>query len=383
MIRFNDTTALSRLVETCLGFERETDFAKPLAGGSAAEAACTQVLQDKLAADRVYLTPSCTSALEMAALVCQLQAGDEVIVPSNTFVSSALAFVLRGAVPVFVDCCPRTKNIEVAEVEKAITNKTKVIVPVHYAGMACDMERILEIGRAHNILVIEDAAQAVDCRLKGQALGTIGDIGTYSFHETKNFVCGEGGALIVSNPHFLEMAETAREKGTDRSRFFRGEVDKYTWRTLGSSYLLSGLAAAYLLPQFENMQKISQNRVAIWEAYYRDTAALQSEGLISQPYVPNDCQHNGHMFYVLLDHRYDREQVIKAMLDRGVQVASHYVPLHSSPAGRKFGRFVGDMKVTNDISQRLIRLPLYYGLSEQDQAAVMQVLDDVLRVLNT
>ena len=379
MIRFNDTTALSNFVETSLGLEHEAAIAKPSAGGSAAEAACIKVLQDKLAANRVYLTPSCTSALEMAALISQVQPGDEVIVPSNTFVSSALAFVLRGAVPVFVDCCPQTKNIDVAELEKAITQKTKAIVPVHYAGVACDMERILEISRVHKILVVEDAAQAVDCRLKGQALGTMGDIGAYSFHETKNFICGEGGALIVSNPNFLEMSEMACEKGTDRSRFFRGEVDKYTWRTLGSSYLLSGLAARYLLPQFKNMEKISQNRMATWNAYYRDTAALAAEGLLSQPHVPNDCQHNGHMFYVLLDHRYDREQVIKAMSEKGVQVVSHYVPLHSSPGGQKYGRFIGDMKVTNDISQRLIRLPLYYGVTEQDQATVVQVLEDVLR----
>lgn len=335
---------------------------------------CQSWLEERFRADKVLLTTSGTTALEMAAMLCDLEPGDEVILPSFTFSSTATAFVLMGAKLVFVDILPDTKNIDPAAIEAAITERTRVIVPVHYAGVACDMDEIMAIAKAHDLLVVEDAAQGVMSAYKGKALGTIGDFGCYSFHETKNYSMGEGGAVLINNPAYCERAEIIREKGTNRSNFLRGQVDKYTWVDKGSSYLPSDMNAAYLWGQLEAAQTICDDRMATWDAYNNAFADLAEEGLVEPPIVPDDRVQNAHMYYLLLPTLEDRTSFISFLKEGGVQACFHYVPLHSAPAGERFGSFHGKDVYTTEVSERLVRLPLYYGMSVADRARVIEVV---------
>lgn len=331
---------------------------------------CDLWLENKTGAVKSLLTTSCTDALEMAAILCNIAPGDEVILPSYTFVSTADAFVLRGATVVFVDIRPDTMNIDEKKIEAAITDKTKAIACVHYAGVGCEMDSIMEIAEAHGLFVVEDAAQAIMATYKGKPLGTFGNFGCLSFHETKNYSMGEGGALLIRDEESIDRAEIVREKGTDRSKFLRGQVDKYTWVDCGSSYLPSELNAAYLYAQLENAEQINNARLASWEQYYRNLSGLADRGRIDIPFVPKDCIHNAHMFYIKTANIEERAELINFLRDNGVYSVFHYIPLHSSPAGQKFGRFCGEDKYTTKESERLIRLPMYYGLtpSEIDKA---------------
>lgn len=327
---------------------------------------CDAWMEERFGANKVLLTTSGTSALEMAAILCDLKPGDEVILPSFTFTSTATAFVLAGARLVFVDIRPDTMNIDETKIEGAITERTRAIVPVHYAGVACEMDAIMDIARRHNLLVVEDAAQGVMATYKGRALGTIGDFGCYSFHETKNYSMGEGGAICINNPAYSERAEIIREKGTNRAQFFRGQVAKYNWVDFGSSYLPSELNAAYLWAQLQHADEINENRLATWRAYYDAFEPLAECGLVTLPTVPEGCDHNAHMFYVKLANLKERTAFISFMKERGVGCVFHYVPLHSAPAGERFGRFHGTDEHTTPDSDRLVRLPMYYGMSLED-----------------
>ena len=327
---------------------------------------CNIWIEEHFSAQKALLTTSCTSALEMAAILCDIKPGDEVIMPSYTFVSTADAFVARGAKIVFVDIRPDTLNINENLIEAAITNKTKAIVPVHYAGVSCEMDKIMEIAQKYNLLVVEDAAQGVMSTYKGQALGTIGDFGCYSFHETKNYSMGEGGAIIIKNEKFFEKAEIIREKGTNRSKFLRGQIDKYTWVDYGSSYLPSDMNAAYLYAQLEMADEINKNRLESWNMYYEGLKELAKENKIELPYIPDECEHNAHMFYIKCKDLDERTHLISYLKENGVNSVFHYVPLHSSPAGKRFGRFNGEDKFTTKESERLIRLPMYYNLGKND-----------------
>ena len=335
---------------------------------------CNAWLEQKTGAAKVLLTTSCTHATEMAALLCDIQPGDEVIMPSFTFVSTADAFVLRGAKVVFVDIRPDTMNIDESKIEAAITKKTKAIVPVHYAGVSCEMDTIMDIARRHNLWVVEDAAQGVMSKYKGKALGTIGDFGCFSFHETKNYSMGEGGALLIKSPDMIEPAEIIREKGTNRAKFFRGQIDKYTWVEAGSSYLPSELNAAYLYGQLENAQKIFDDRMASWNNYFEALKELEDEGKIELPTIPEGCEHNAHMFYIKCKDLEERTKLISYAKEQGVMMVFHYIPLHSAPAGKKYGRFDGEDIYTTKESERLVRLPLYYGLSTTDRNKVIDVI---------
>jgi dTDP-4-amino-4,6-dideoxygalactose transaminase len=306
----------------------------------------------------------------MAAILADIRPGDEVIMPSYTFVSTANAFVLRGGVPVFVDIRPDTLNIDEKLIEQAITPRTKAIVPVHYAGVACEMDTIMAIADRHRLLVIEDAAQGVMARYKGRSLGSIGDVGCYSFHETKNVVSGEGGALLINNPEFVERAEIIREKGTNRSKFFRGQVDKYTWVDVGSSYLPGEIIAAFLWAQMQEADSITARRMALWNRYHEAFADLEACGRVRRPIIPANCQHNAHMYYLLLDDLHDRTSFIESMKADGINCVFHYVPLHSAPQGLECGRVSGDMKLTSDLSERLVRLPLWIGLEEHQDRVI-------------
>ena len=337
---------------------------------------CSCWLEQKTGSPKVLLTTSCTHATEMAALLCDVQPGDEVIMPSYTFVSTADAFVLRGAKVVFVDIRPDTMNIDEQLIERAITKKTKAIVPVHYAGVACEMDTIMDIARRHNLFVIEDAAQGVMSSYKGQALGTIGDYGCYSFHETKNYSMGEGGALLIKNEDMAEQAEILREKGTNRSKFFRGQIDKYTWVNYGSSYLPSELNAAYLYAELEVADEINHNRLYTWNCYYDGLKDLQDKEYIELPYISAECEHNAHMFYIKARDLEERTRLISYLKENDVTAVFHYIPLHSAPAGRKFGRFCGEDKYTTKESERLVRLPLYYNLSDNDRGKVVELVHD-------
>ena len=338
---------------------------------------CHAWLEQHTGARRALLTHSCTAALEIAALLAELQPGDEVIMPSYTFVSTANAFVMRGAVPVFVDIRADTLNIDETKIEAAITARTKVIVPVHYAGVACEMDTIMDIARRHNLIVIEDAAQGIMSTYKGRPLGSIGHLGAYSFHETKNIIAGEGGALLVNDPQLAERAEIIREKGTNRSQFFRGQVDKYTWVDLGSSYLPGEVIAAFLWAQMEEAESITTRRLALWDHYHAALAPLEAQGRLRRPQMPADCQHNAHMYYILLDSLAQRTQVMADMKRQGVNCVFHYVPLHSAPYGVKHSRHHGDMQHTDQLSDRLLRLPLWIGL-EHEQERVLRALREVL-----
>lgn len=326
---------------------------------------CSEYLEEITGTSKCLLTTSCTHALEMAALLCDIKEGDEVILPSYTFVSTADAFVLRGAVPVFVDIRPDTMNIDENLIEAAITERTKVIAVVHYAGIACEMDKIMEIAEKHHLMVVEDAAQAIMCTYKGKPLGTFGDFGCFSFHETKNFSMGEGGALLIRDPKYIEAAEILREKGTDRSKYYRGQVDKYRWMNYGSSYLPSDMNAAYLFSQFEMADQINEVRRARWNQYYELLRPLQDKGIITLPAVPDGCEHNGHMFYIKTKDMQERAELIQFMKDNDILTVFHYVPLHSAPAGLKFGRFHGEDRYTTAESERLLRLPMFYQLTKE------------------
>lgn len=337
---------------------------------------CSAWIEEKTGTEKALLTTSCTHATEMAALLCDIQPGDEIIMPSYTFVSTADAFVLRGAKVVFVDISPDTMNIDEKKIEAAITKKTKAIVPVHYAGVSCEMDTIMDIARRHNLCVIEDAAQGVMSKYKGKALGTIGDFGCYSFHETKNYSMGEGGALLIKNADMIENAEILREKGTNRSKFFRGQIDKYTWVNYGSSYLPSELNAAYLWAELEEADKVNENRLASWNHYYEGLSELSEQGKIDLPVVPEGCEHNAHMFYIKAKDLEERTRLISFMKEQGVGCVFHYIPLHSAPAGRKFGRFYGEDVYTTRESERLMRLPMYYGLEAEQIDYVIEKIKE-------
>lgn len=347
-----------------------------LAGDGRFTRLCSELLQEMTGSPRALLTHSCTAALEMAALLAGVGPGDEVIMPSYTFVSTANAFVLRGARPVFVDIREDTLNLDESLLEQAITARTRAIVPVHYAGVACAMQPILDLAGRHGLMVIEDAAQGLQSRWRGQPLGSVGALGCLSFHETKNVISGEGGALLVNDPGLVERAEIIREKGTNRSRFFRGEVDKYTWVDVGSSYLPSEIIAAFLSAQLEEAAAITQMRRALWDRYHSALAELETAGLLRRPCVPEDCEHNAHLYYVLLRDGEERARTIAALRALGVMSVFHYVPLHLSPAGRLHGRVAGSMTVTESASERLLRLPMWIGDLDQDR--VIEALHDVL-----
>jgi dTDP-4-amino-4,6-dideoxygalactose transaminase len=331
-------------------------------------------MESSVGTQKALLTHSCTAALEMAALLLDVQPGAEVIMPSYTFVSTANAFVLRGGVPVFVDIRPDTLNIDETKIEAAITDRTKAIVPVHYAGVACEMDTIMDIAQRHSLKVIEDAAQGVMSSYKGAPLGGIGHLGAFSFHETKNLISGEGGALLINSDEYAFMAEIIREKGTNRGSFFRGEVDKYTWQKIGSSFLPSELVAAFLLAQLERATVITKQRREIWERYKALTKSLERDGVLRRPHVPNECDHNAHIFYVLLADRIDRKRVLEHMKSSGVHAVSHYEPLHSSPAGQRYGRVHDELTYTDELSERVIRLPVWIGIKEAEQSRVVDAL---------
>lgn len=337
---------------------------------------CHQFLEQKLGSPKVLLTHSCTAALEMSALLADLQAGDEVIMPSYTFVSTANAFVLRGAIPVFVDIRKDTLNMDETKIEAAISPKTKAIVVVHYAGVACEMDAICEIAKRHKLLLIEDAAQALGSFYKGKAVGTFGDMACFSFHETKNILSGEGGALCINNEKFIKRSEIIREKGTNRAQFFRGEVDKYTWVDLGSSYLPSDMVAAFLFAQLENMDTINHKRLEHWYKYHTFFENFEKLSFIRRPFVPENCLHNAHMYYILFPSLEARTKCIDFLKEKGISSVFHYVPLHSSPAGRRFAKVSGDMTITEKYSDRLLRLPMYYGLSGDEMAQIQSSLTE-------
>lgn len=333
---------------------------------------CNAWIEEQTGTAKALLTTSCTHATEMAALLLDIQPGDEVIMPSYTFVSTADAFVLRGAVPVFADIRPDTMNMDETLIEAAITEKTKAIVPVHYAGVSCEMDTILAIAGKYGLAVVEDAAQGVCASYKGKALGTMGDYGCFSFHETKNFSMGEGGALLIRDPEHVEDAEILREKGTNRSKFFRGQIDKYTWVNQGSSYLPSDMNAAYLWAQLEMADVITADRMRSWNLYRELLSPLAEEGCIELPTVPEGCVHNAHMFYVKAKDLEERTRLITFLKESGVQAVFHYIPLHTAPAGQKFGRFSGEDRYTTTESERLMRLPMYYGLKEEQVVYVTE-----------
>ena len=333
---------------------------------------CNRWLEEHFKAQKALLTTSGSTALDMAAMLCNIQPGDEVILPSFTFSSTANAFVLAGARLVFVDIRPDTMNIDETKIEAAITEKTKVIVPVHYAGVACEMDTIMDIAKRHGLKVVEDAAQGVMSTYKGKALGTIGDFGCFSFHETKNYSMGEGGALIINDSQYNEKAEILREKGTNRSKFFRGQVDKYTWVDFGDSYLPSDMNAAYLWAQLEIAEEINQNRLATWQSYDNAFRPYEKAGAVQLPVIPENCVHNAHMYYLKFSGLEERTQFISFMKERGIMCVFHYIPLHSAPAGEKFGRFAGEDVYTTKESEKLVRLPIYYRLAEEDRNKVIE-----------
>ena len=337
---------------------------------------CHEWLENKTGTAKALLTTSCTHSLEMAALLLEIQPGDEVILPSFTFCSTADAFVLRGAKLVFVDIRPDTMNIDETKIEDAITDKTKAIVPVHYAGVACEMDTIMDIAKRHNLKVVEDAAQAVMSEYKGQALGTIGDYGCYSFHETKNYSMGEGGALLIKDASKIEDAEILREKGTNRSVFLRGQIDKYTWVNHGSSYLPSDMNAAYLWAQLQQADMINENRLASWQRYYDSFEQLEKEGYVQRPIIPAECKQNAHMFSLKAKDLEERTALISFLKKNDILAVFHYIPLHGAPAGKKFGRFHGEDVYTTKESDRLLRLPMYYNLTDAD---IQKVIDTVIK----
>ena len=375
MISFN----IPPYVGSELAYVKEAVELHKICGDGAFTKKCNAWMEERFRAKKVLLTTSGSTALDMAALLCGIKPGDEVILPSYTFSSTANSFVLAGAKLVFVDVRPDTMNIDETKIEAAITDRTKVIAPVHYAGVACEMDTIMEIARRHGLMVVEDAAQGVMSTYKGKALGTIGDFGCFSFHETKNYSMGEGGALVVNNAAFEEQAEILREKGTNRAKFFRGQVDKYTWVDFGDSYLPSELNAAYLWAQLERADEINDARLAIWEAYDKAFRPLEKEGKVQLPAIPEGCVHNAHMYYLKLKNLQERTAFINGMREKGILCVFHYVPLHSAPAGLKYGRFSGEDRYTTKESERLARLPMYYGLTKEDETAVINAVIETLK----
>lgn len=370
MISFN----IPPYVEKAMVYIKSAVDNKKICGDGEFTKKCSNWIEECTGTPKALLTTSCTHALEMASLLSSIEEGDEVIMPSYTFVSTADAFVLRGAKIVFVDIRPDTMNIDENLIESAITERTKAIVPVHYAGVSCEMDRIMDIAEKYNLLVVEDAAQGVMSSYKGHALGTIGDFGCYSFHETKNYSMGEGGALLIKDKNKVEEAEVVREKGTNRSKFFRGQIDKYTWVDYGSSYLPSDLNAAYLYAQLEIADQINSYRLSVWNQYYNGLVNLQEAGKISLPYVPENCVHNAHMFYIKAKDLEERTCLINYLKEKEIQTVFHYIPLHSAPAGKKFGSFCGEDVYTTKESERLLRLPMYYGLKSEE---VEYIIDQI------
>ncbi|MCR5249656.1 MAG: dTDP-4-amino-4,6-dideoxygalactose transaminase [Lachnospiraceae bacterium] len=359
-----------------LDYIRECIAAEKICGDGAFTKKCNEWIEKRTGTKKALLTTSCTHATEMAALLLDIKEGDEVIMPSYTFVSTADAFVLRGAKAVFVDIRPDTMNMDEKLIEAAVTERTRAIVPVHYAGVACEMDTIMDIAKRHGLFVVEDAAQGVMASYKGKALGAIGDFGCFSFHETKNYSMGEGGALLLNDGKYTDMAEIIREKGTDRSRYYRGQVDKYTWQAAGSSYLPSDMNAAYLYAQLEIADEINEARLKIWNTYYRELSPLAEAGKIELPVVPEGCVHNAHMFYVKTADLAERGALKAFLGEKGILAVSHYVPLHSSPAGKRYGRFAGEDRYTTKESDRLLRLPLYYGLTEEQNALIIDCVKE-------
>lgn len=370
MISFN----IPPFVGTELDYVRQAIDAHKICGDGQFTKRCHKWLEERFGAQKVLLTTSGSTALDMAALLCGLKPGDEVILPSFTFSSTANAFVLAGATLVFVDVRPDTMNIDEKKIEAAITDRTKVIVPVHYAGVPCEMDTIMDIAKRHRLLVVEDAAQGIMSTYKGQALGTIGDFGCFSFHETKNYSMGEGGALVIKDPKYNEQAEILREKGTDRSKFLRGQIDKYTWRDFGDSYLPSDMNAAYLWAQLEKADEINQNRLNTWNYYYRELKPLADQGKIELPVIPKDCVHNAHMFYIKCRSLKERTAFISHMKVNDVLTVFHYIPLHTAPAGLKYGRFSGVDEYTTAESNKLVRLPMYYNLDPKDAEKIVRTI---------
>lgn len=375
MIRFN----IPPVVDDEISYIQDAVDSHKICGDGKYTKLCSEWFERYTGSLKVLLTTSCTHALEMSALLMDLKPGDEVIMPSYTFVSTANAFVLRGAVPVFVDIRPDTMNLDETLIEDAITSKTKGIVPVHYAGVSCEMDTIMDIAKRHNLKVVEDAAQGVMSSYKGKHLGSIGDFGCYSFHETKNISMGEGGALLLKDSSDIEKAEIIREKGTNRSKFFRGEVDKYTWVSPGSSYLPSELNVAYLYAQLLKAKEIYDDRMKSWALYYKLLLPLQDKELISLPTIPNYCKHNAHMFYIKIKDLQTRTNLISYLKENGIYTVFHYVPLHSSEAGCKYGRFHGEDKFTTQESEKLLRLPMYFGLKEDDIECVVRKIKEFYR----
>ena len=355
-----------------MDYIRQCVEAQKICGDGPFTRKCNQWIEERTGTAKCLLTTSCTHATEMTALLADIKEGDEVIMPSYTFVSTADAFVLRGAKAVFVDIRPDTMNIDEKLIEAAVTENTKAIVPVHYAGVACEMDAIMSIAEKHHLFVIEDAAQGMMASYKGQALGSIGDFGCYSFHETKNYSMGEGGALLIRDKKYIEDAEIYREKGTDRSKYYRGQIDKYTWVNYGSSYLPSDMNAAYLYAQLEMAEEINDARLKIWNTYYEGLKELEDQGKIDLPVVPKDCIHNAHMFYIKTKDVQERTAFISFMKEKEILTVFHYVPLHTAKAGRKFGRFQGEDVYTTKESERLVRLPLYYGLTEEQNMYIIE-----------
>ena len=351
-----------------------------LAGDGQFTRKCNAWIEERFHAKKALLTHSCTAALEMSALLADIGPGDEVIMPSFTFVSTANAFALRGATIRFVDIRPDTLNIDECKIEEAITARTKVIVPVHYAGVSCQMDAIMEIADRHNLLVVEDAAQGVNSTYKGQFLGTIGQLGCYSFHETKNFISGEGGAIVINDPRFIERAEIVREKGTNRAKFFRGEVDKYSWVDIGSSFLPSELIAAFLYAQLEEADEITIKRQSIYARYASGLKPLEDAGIVRLPCTPADCTHNAHMFYVIVQSEPTRRNFIAYLKKNNIQSVFHYVPLHTSPMGLQYGSNCGSLPVTEDLSERLVRLPCYYELEHEEQDRIIALVISFFRI---
>ena len=370
MITFNVPPCADKAME----YIEECVRNQKICGDGAYTKKCNRWIEERTGTTKCLLTTSCTHATELAALLADIRPGDEVIMPAYTFVSTADAFVLRGAVPVFVDIRPDTMNIDEKLIEAAITDKTRAIVPVHYAGVACEMDTIMDIAARHGLLVIEDAAQGILATYKGKALGAIGDFGCYSFHETKNYSMGEGGALLIRDAKYVEDAEIIREKGTNRSKFYRGQIDKYTWVNYGSSYLPSDMNAAYLYAQLEQADEINQARLACWNRYYERLTPLKEAGKLELPVVPEGCVHNAHMFYVKVKDITERTEFISFLAENGVHSVFHYIPLHTAPAGQKFGRFHGEDRYTTAESERLARLPMYYGLSLEQVDYICDVI---------
>jgi dTDP-4-amino-4,6-dideoxygalactose transaminase len=369
-IPFNYPYTVGRELE----YVQQAIAAGHLSGNGEFTQRCQQWLETHTQCQKAFLTSSCTDALEMAAILANIQPGDEVIMPSYTFVSTANAFVLRGAVPVFVDIRPDTLNLDETQLEAGLTNKTKAIVPVHYGGVSCEMDAILAFANQHRLWVIEDAAQGIGATYHHRPLGSFGHLGTFSFHETKNIISGEGGALLVNHPDWVERAEILWEKGTNRSQFFRGQVDKYTWVDVGSSYLPSDMIAAFLWAQLEAAEQVNQARLQCWQTYHTQLAELEQQGKLRRPIIPAHCQHNAHMYYILLSDLATRTRLIQQLRKADIAAVFHYVPLHSSPAGRKYGRCSGVLHHTDGLSDRLLRLPLWFGMGDKHIRRVVEVI---------